>query len=312
MSLNSFKGYRLQLKSWCEQRKLAIMISVMAFLIVLFLIFLSADLLPWFLGVVELLKGISWPLSLVLILYMFRRDLGDLLGRVREAGPSGATFDPKPLQQEQKRIASDIERNRENPEVMLEKGTINSDETSFGVGTETESAPLQSVASGGTEPPKSPEEIKLKDLPGMSRSIEQAHLERLLLFGLRTKTEIPADLQIDFLIKLLAEARLGLHFERIYRIIFGSQLRGLRRLHEQGSVTVGDARQYFNSVVNENPAFYTVESFGSWLDFLLRAGLVRKVGLHLDSDGTQLQITSFGEDFLRYVHEQRYTDDLPR
>jgi hypothetical protein len=310
MSFHSLREYRLQLQSWCEQRKLVVMIFVMAFLIVLLSISLSAELLPWFLGVVELLKGISWPLCLILILYIFRRDLGDLLGRVREAGPSGATFDPKPLQQEQKRVASDIERNRENPEVMLEKGTINSDEASFGV--ETEGAPIQAVSSEGTEPPKSLEEIKLKDLPGMSRSVEQANLERLLLFGLRTKSEIPADLQVDFLIKLLAEARLGLHFERIYRIIFGSQLKGLRRLYETGSVTVGDARQYFNSIVSENPGFYTEESFGSWLDFLLRVGLVRKVGLHLDSDGTNLQITSFGEDFLRYVHEQRYTDDLPR
>ncbi|MCX7367640.1 MAG: hypothetical protein NTX90_01810 [Alphaproteobacteria bacterium] len=312
MSLQSLREYRLQLQSWCEQRKLAVMIAIMAFVIVLLSIILSADLLPWFLGLVELLKGISWPLSLILILYMFRRDLGDLLGRVREAGPSGATFDPKPLQQEQKRVASDIERNREHPEVMLETGTINSDEASFGVEKETQGAPIQSVSSGDTEPPKSLEEIKLKDLPGMSRSVEQANLERLLLFGLRTKSEIPDDLQVDFLIKLLAEARLGLHFERIYRIIFGSQLRGLRRLYEKGSVTVGDARQYFNSIVSDNPAFYTEESFGSWLDFLLRAGLVRKVGLHLDSDGTHLQMTSFGEDFLRYVHEQRYTDDLPR
>jgi hypothetical protein len=38
---------------------------------------------------VDLLKGIAWPVALIVIVYMFRAQLRELLPRVRKAGPTG-------------------------------------------------------------------------------------------------------------------------------------------------------------------------------------------------------------------------------
>lgn len=273
----------------------------------------SVPFLPWFLGFVDLLKGISWPLALGLIAYMFKGEIGNLLDRVREAGPRGAKFDPKQpeQQQKQKQLASEIERNRQHPEIMLEKKAGEAEGTSVIAAGMSADPILPSVVGGSPGKPTDPSDIKLKDLPGMSRTLEQASLERVLHFVLRTKDEIPEDLRVDFLIRLLAEAQISLEFEKIYRIIYGSQLRGLRRLRELQTISVGDARQYFHSVVSENADFYTDSSFEPWLDFLIRAGLIIKFGPHLNSDAAQLKVTSFGDDFLHYIFERRYTDQLP-
>jgi hypothetical protein len=42
----------------------------------------------------DLLKGIAWPVAVVIVAVAFRTDIKALLPRIRRAGPSGVEFDP--------------------------------------------------------------------------------------------------------------------------------------------------------------------------------------------------------------------------
>ena len=52
-----------------------------------------------FLAVVDLLKGVAWPIALFGIAVLFQRDVRGLFPRLRKAGPSGVEFDPVATQQ---------------------------------------------------------------------------------------------------------------------------------------------------------------------------------------------------------------------
>jgi hypothetical protein len=52
-----------------------------------------------FLAIVDLLKGIAWPLAIFGSALLFKSDLRALFPRLRKAGPSGVEFDPVATQQ---------------------------------------------------------------------------------------------------------------------------------------------------------------------------------------------------------------------
>ncbi|MFN6251920.1 MAG: hypothetical protein ACK53U_18745 [Alphaproteobacteria bacterium] len=294
-----------------ENRIVKIFVLVVAFFLMSYLSSCHSSL-PWFLGVFDLAKGISWPLALTFIAFLFRDEIGGLLERVREAGPTqGVKFDAKQPPQPQKDVAAEVQRTRQDPAKILgnQEGAADGTTIPAGESPADQSHNLDGGPNSGT--PKLPQDIKLNDLPGVSRTAEQINLERLLHLGLKTHSILP-ELHVDFLIHLLAKSQLSIEFEKIYRSIYGSQLKGLRRLHERKEVSLSEAREFFHSVVVENADFYTESSFVPWLDFLIRAGLIRQFESLTSNDGPHLRVTAFGEDFLRYIFECRYNEDLPR
>jgi hypothetical protein len=58
-------------------------------------------------------------------------------------------------------------------------------------------------------------------------------------------TDKSEDEKRDLFIRVLAQSQLEATFERIYNMIFGSQIAGLRRLNELGRVSIEDARAFF-------------------------------------------------------------------
>jgi hypothetical protein len=103
------------------------------------------------------------------------------------------------------------------------------------------------------------------------------------------------------LVTALATARLFGQHESHYNRIFGSQIAGLKRLDEVGSVTVAEAQQFFQPYAQLYPQVYTTYGFDGWLGFMIGAGLVAR-------DGDRLTATPFGHDFLVYLREARLTE----
>jgi hypothetical protein len=98
---------------------------------------------------------------------------------------------------------------------------------------------------------------------------------------------------VDVLVRELATARLAASFEFILSIIFGSQIEGLRLLDQMSTVTIDEARGFFETYRKANPDFYT-NGFEGWLHFLKLQELVK------EEDG-KLKITDLGKEFLIFL-----------
>ena len=115
---------------------------------------------------------------------------------------------------------------------------------------------------------------QLRQFPGMVRTPAIARIERLLHTQLAALTNMSDEEKRDFLIRVLAQAQLEATFERIYNMIFGSQIVALRRLNEMGRVSVEDARAFFEPYTSQYPLIYNAYSFDQWAEFLKTIGLV--------------------------------------
>ena len=73
------------------------------------------------------------------------------------------------------------------------------------------------------------------------------------------------------LLRGLTLARLAGKHEFVYNRIFGSQIAGLKRLDELGSVTIDQAREFFDADAKQFPALEKY-GFDNWLGFIKEAG----------------------------------------
>jgi hypothetical protein len=88
-------------------------------------------------------------------------------------------------------------------------------------GIELDAVQLQQKEAKTDAPPG-----ELKALPGIGRTKAIEAIDRELHAALKIHDE---NSRIDILVRFLAQARLGPAFERIYRVIFGSQIAGCPR-----------------------------------------------------------------------------------
>ena len=131
-----------------------------------------------------------------------------------------------------------------------------------------------------------------KPLPGIARTEAVEDLERILRQQIST---IQDGDRIDRLILELSQARLTAHFERVYRVIFGTQILGIRRLNERKSpVDLDELKKFFLEYTAQFAAIYEHYGFEGWLAFMLNEMLVRQ------SAGI-IEISPTGKDLLLYL-----------
>jgi hypothetical protein len=107
--------------------------------------------------------------------------------------------------------------------------------------------------------------------------------------------DTPADRE-RVLIRHLAAAYLYTHFDRTYRLIFGSQLSLLQELNAAPSTRPAVEAHYTIATLLA-PEFYANYSFDQWLHFMIAAVLVRV-------DGENINITVGGREFLKFVVQE--------
>lgn len=153
-------------------------------------------------------------------------------------------------------------------------------------GVEFESTERQQAAS--VSPPG-----ELKQLPGISRTPAIERVERVLRANINQQYPHATERE-DHLTRFLAEAHLVAHFERTYRIIFGSQIDGLKILNQRGDVPENEAREFFQQVQQKYPEVYRTYGYDDWLGFLLRRDLIER-------RNGNIVLTDIGRDFLLYM-----------
>ena len=165
---------------------------------------------------------------------------------------------------------------------------------------------------GGTEPTPKGQEGPV----GPSAEEQLAKAEADPLPAVRALVEIlrrqlddaESKLSIDretALLRALARSNLREHFERTYRIIWGSQIRALQALNSVIKSDQGFLKQFYQSAADRYPTVYETYSFEDWLRFLEGQALVRR-------DGEMAEITIEGQTFLTYLVEMRMPFDKIR
>lgn len=162
-------------------------------------------------------------------------------------------------------------------------------------GVKMNDAPQQQRV-GPVDSPKELSPVELGEPSKAIRLVEEKLNQQIL--------EISADKRLPILLRELAQCRIFLHFERVYRIIFGSQIRALQSLNERPKVSVSEAIRFYDDVVKEFSPFYDDFSFERWSGFLINNSLVEM------SEGYYV-ITDAGREFLHFITEARLPLEKP-
>lgn len=118
----------------------------------------------------------------------------------------------------------------------------------------------------------------------------------------------PSELQTDTEKKLYNYSKLLIvtrHFEKIYNIIYGSQIAILRILSKEDNTKKNLKYLYDNSVML-NPDFFVNYNYVGYLNFLISFKLVSD-----DKINDKLILTDLGRDFLLYLDTYNLNTDLP-
>lgn len=152
------------------------------------------------------------------------------------------------------------------------------------------------------------EKLESPDASGALKKVPEHRLRTSLMI---IKSSIERDLynfpeneRETKLLIALSEARLFLHFERVYRLIFGSQIEGLNYLRKNFKATISEATAFYDEKRSLYPDFYDNFSFEKWIGFLEDNNLIH------NNDGI-ITLTDIGLDFLIYVTESRLNDAKP-
>jgi hypothetical protein len=99
----------------------------------------------------------------------------------------------------------------------------------------------------------------------------------------------------ELLIQLLAGALTREGWERIYLLIFGSQMRLLQILNQTpGGLPEHDIRSVYEAGASDHRDLYKAITFESWMSFVETTGLISR-------GGEKLLITPYGRGFLKYL-----------
>ena len=164
----------------------------------------------------------------------------------------------------------------------------------FGVKASIDAAEQQKSSAENPAQESLAQTSALSPRPRKAVNILELHIGRDL-DGFASDRREPA------LIRALAERSLVAGHEFTYNRIFGSQIAGLKRLDEVGVVTVEQARAFYQPYGENFPQIYSNYGFDGWLGFLRINNLVNQ-------NGSSLQLSDFGKDFLIYLTEKGLTE----
>lgn len=108
----------------------------------------------------------------------------------------------------------------------------------------------------------------------------------------------------DILIGQLATSQLYAHFERIYRLVFGSQIKLLDALQLHGPLITMIVQLFYDSAAQAEQEFYADYPFESWCKFMAANYLIE-----INSENDTCSITPVGRDFLVWMLTQRLSRD---
>lgn len=107
---------------------------------------------------------------------------------------------------------------------------------------------------------------------------------------------LDSDETTQLLIRHLGVTQLLYQSEKLYRLIFGSQLTAMRFMNEAGSQSEDTLRSIYNAIKDQHAEFYKDFPFEHWIGFLIGS-------LAVAHENGAYGISVFGREFLGWVAE---------
>ncbi len=159
-----------------------------------------------------------------------------------------------------------------------------------------------------TEQQKQPEALPLTKHEELMRAFDSP---MLLAFESKIKSDLTQrgdpdpQKQIDALVRHLAVANIRAIFERLARLIFGSQLELLIHLNSRfEGETPSDLKHYYDLAAVASPGLYKDYSYDQYLGFLKSNNLVQEMG-------GRLYVTDMAKQFMTYLIQTGDTAPRP-
>jgi hypothetical protein len=134
---------------------------------------------------------------------------------------------------------------------------------------------------------------KTEALANSFQSPMLVELENAMRERLGKEVKNPAERE-KILIKHLAVTAISHEFERVYRVIFGSQISALQIFASQELVSPENLLPIYEQAKRNYTEFYRSISFDSWLKFLVDFVLMAQ-------QGNKVGVTIRGKEFLKYL-----------
>lgn len=220
--------------------------------------------MPSFSNLTSLVSVLIWPLTIVGGVFFFRGEVKRLLGRLVRISKEGAEFD-KPAQASATFEREDVTK--------ISRQAL-------------ERAPTEHYA------------------PAFRPVVD--NLQQKILVHLNEQSRQTNVTRESLLLRGFADTVAALLLERIYRFIFGSQIDALEFLAYQPNFTSSrdEIRKHYDAAFVAYPGVYNDYSFDDWLNFLLRAELVK-------ISDRMVTLTDLGLAMPGYIVAQRYSKRLP-
>ena len=240
------------------------------------------------------IEHLGWPIFVLVVFFSLRKPLLAILDQVidllKRANLLSFKHKETVLEARAEIVSQTIEASNDRTEVLLGAGaalTIQKSDEANALSTDKDSE-REAIRDYGKNVPS----VQLQEA-AIAAALERAG------FTLNT-----AD-TTSVLIRQLAAQQCVSTFERVYRLIFGSQIRMLEflnvRTHDEDTL-----RAFYEAISATNPEFYSEYDFERWFGFLLHPGLVRRV-----EDSNSYETTSLAKDFLVWMVNQGLSKEKP-
>lgn len=196
--------------------------------------------------IIHLLDVLKWPLLILIIILIFRKEIINLINRLTKLKYGGTSVEA------QQQLVNENQENKKKSTVDKVLGLYKEETTNF-----------------------------FQDFVKQDTDIEKLGTEKEKVQRL-----------INYSITLYIEKE----FEKLYNLIFGSQIMILQQLNTGSKEDLTSLISYYNLAVEQNPKFFGTYSYENYMGFLISYQLISK-------EGEQIKITFLGIDFLKYMTE---------
>ena len=237
----------------------------------------------------------SWPVAIVVLALAFRSHISSALARLTHLtlrhGETAFEAQTNATAIEQTEKADTPNKGLlSSPVGEVEGRDLVPDTTALTVRAEIEpvdEAARQAMIDFGKNIPT----VKVRE------EMIRAHLARL-----HFETDAPETTEL--LTRNLAYCQMVAVAERLYRLIFGSQISLLKSLNAGPVKTDVAMRQFYERAKRRFPKFYGGYAYESWRDFLLSQGVITH-----DQERDVYGINQYGRDFLQWIVSEGLAED---
>lgn len=233
--------------------------------------------------------ALSWPVAIVVLCLVFRRHISSLLARLTHLSLKHGETSLE--------ATSGAATEQSDKADLAKTGLLSAPIAEAAIDAPAGGATGLALVSATKEADAAARRGMIdfgKNIPSVQirEDLIHAHLERM-------RFELNTEETTEILIRNLAYSQAVTVAERLYRLIFGSQISLLKSLNVGPAQTDAEMMRFYQKARKRYPKFYGEYPYENWRDFLLSQGV-----LVFDPEKGVYGINQPGRDFLTWIASQ--------